>query len=66
MVVCDDVWFLWWFAVVCDGLRWFAVVCLLVTDMPQFRGGNPYFFSENLYQSVSFIDASMYRDMPIA
>ena len=28
--------------------------------MPQFRGGNPYFFSENLYQSVSFIYASMY------
>ena len=24
--------------------------------------GNPYFFSENLYQSVSLIDASMYRD----
>ena len=22
--------------------------------MPQFLGGNPYFFSENLYQSVSF------------
>ena len=24
-------------------------------DTPQFRGGNPYFFSENPYQSVSFI-----------
>ena len=23
---------------------------------------NPYFFSENLYQSVSFIYASMYRE----
>ena len=32
-------------------------------DTPQlFRGGNPYFFSENLYQSVSFIYASMYRE----
>ena len=30
------------------------------TDTPQFRGGNPYFFCENLYQSVSFIYA--YRD----
>ena len=29
---------------------------------PQFRAGNPYFFSENLYQSVSFIYASMYRE----
>ena len=29
------------------------------SDMPQFRVGNPYFFSENLYQSVSLIDASM-------
>ena len=25
-------------------------------------GGNPYFYSENLYQSVSFIYASMYRE----
>ena len=32
------------------------------TDTPQFRGGNPYFFSENPYQSVSFIYASMYRE----
>ena len=32
------------------------------TDMTQFRWGNPYFFSENLYQSVSFIYASMYRE----
>ena len=31
-------------------------------DTPQFRGGNPYFFCENLYQSVSFFDASMYLD----
>ena len=31
-------------------------------DTPQFRGGNPYFFRENLYQTVSFVDASMYRD----
>ena len=29
------------------------------TDTPQFRGGNPYIFGENLYQSVSFI--SMHR-----
>ena len=33
-----------------------------VSDTPQFRGGNPYFVSENLYQSVSFIYASMYRE----
>ena len=32
-----------------------------IADTPQFRGGNPYFFSEHLYQSVSFIYASMYR-----
>ena len=31
-------------------------------DTPKFRGGNPYFFSENLYQSVSFIYASMYSE----
>ena len=31
-------------------------------DTPQFCGGNPYFFSENPYQSVSFIYASMYRE----
>ena len=30
-----------------------------IADTPQFRGGNPYFFSENLYQSVSFTYASM-------
>ena len=29
-------------------------------DMPQFRGGNPYFLSKNLYQSVSVTNASMY------
>ena len=29
--------------------------------MTQFRGGNPYCFSENLYKSVSFIDGSMHR-----
>ena len=34
-------------------------VCIeLSPDMPQFRGGNPYFLSENLYQSVSFTNAS--------
>ena len=33
-----------------------------ITDMPQFRRGNPYFFSENPYQSVSFIHASKYRE----
>ena len=32
------------------------------TDTPQFRWGNLYFFSEKLYQSVSFIYASMYRE----
>ena len=31
-------------------------------DTPQVRGGNPYFFSENPYQPVSFIYASMYRE----
>ena len=40
------------------------------TDAPQFRGGNPYFFSENLYQSISFIYSSMDREnvhaIPIA
>ena len=35
---------------------------LILPDTPQFRWGNPYFFSENLYQSVSFIYASMYRE----
>ena len=34
----------------------------LLSDTPQFRGGNPYFFSGNLYQSVSFIYASMYSE----
>ena len=38
------------------------IVVVIPTDTPQFRGGNPYFFSENLYQSVSFIYASMYRE----
>ena len=32
------------------------------SDTPQFRGGNPYFFRENPYQSVSFIYASMYSE----
>ena len=38
--------------------------CLLddVSDTPHFGEGNPYFFSENLYQSVSFIYASMYSE----
>ena len=31
------------------------------TDTPQFRGGNPYFFSENPYQSVSFICINVSR-----
>ena len=31
-------------------------------DTPQFREGNPYFFNENPYQSVSFIYASIYRE----
>ena len=34
----------------------------VLTDTPQFRGGNPYFFSENPYTSVSFIYASIYRE----
>ena len=33
-----------------------------LSDTPQFRGGNPYFFRENPYQSVSFIYASMYSE----
>ena len=37
--------------------------CVIETDTPQFLGGNPYFFCENLYQSVSIVDASMYRDI---
>ena len=36
--------------------------CNTTSDMPQFRGGNPYFFSENPYTSVSFIYASIYRE----
>ena len=32
------------------------------SDTPQFCGVNPYFFSENPCQSVSFIYASMYRE----
>ena len=39
-----------------------SVFHLALADTPQFRGGNPYFFSENPYQSVSFIYASMYRE----
>ena len=35
---------------------------VLPTDTPQFLGGNPYFFNENPYQSVSFIYAWMYRE----
>ena len=27
VVVCGDVWWFWWFAVVCGGLRWFSVIC---------------------------------------
>ena len=49
------------------GLDHALVICDLTqilvvdgTDMPQFRGGNPYFLSENLYQSVSVTNASMY------
>ena len=34
----------------------------LLSDTPQFLGGNPYFFNENPYQSVSFIYAWMYRE----
>ena len=34
-------------------------ISLDCSDTPQFRGGNPYFFRENPYQSVSFIYASM-------
>ena len=37
-------------------------VMYTISDTPQFRGGNPYFFSENPYQSVSFIYAWIYRE----
>ena len=37
------------------------IVSFTYSDTPQFPGG-PYFFSENLYQSVSFIYASMYHE----
>ena len=40
----------------------FFVLSLSYADTPQFCGGNPYFFSENPYQSVPFIYASMYRE----
>ena len=39
-----------------DNVKW------PMADPPQFRGGNPYFFRENPYQSVSFIYASMYSE----
>ena len=39
-----------------------ALPLLHYADTPQFRGGNPYFFNENPYQSVSFIYALMYRE----
>ena len=48
--------FQWWFAF--QSNRFIS----LLTDTPQFCGANPYFFSENLYQSVSFIYASMYSE----
>ena len=41
----------------------FFCQCLAHTDTPQFRGGNQYFFCENLYQSVILrrcIDVSRY------
>ena len=38
------------------------VVYFVNSDTPQFRGRNPYFFSEILYQSVSLIYASMHRE----
>ena len=38
-----------------------GTVSVFIADTPQFLGGNPYFFCENLYQSVSFVDASMYH-----
>ena len=39
------------------------VIFEVYADTPQFLGGNPYFFGENLYQSVSIVDASMYREI---
>ena len=45
-----------------DYRRKYSRMLVACSDTPQFRGGNPYFFSENPYQSVSFIYASMYRE----
>ena len=44
------------------GMNGVVLLSRSLADTPQFRGGNPYFFSENPYQSVSFIYASMYRE----
>ena len=43
--------------------EWMGIKLCVNADTPQFLGGNPYFFCENLYQSVSIVDASMYRDI---
>ena len=40
---------------------WVRIMVNLTQTRHNFVGGNPYSFSENLYQSVSFIYASMYR-----
>ena len=47
-----------------DGDGVIVLTALAVADayMPQFHGRNPYFVIENLYQSVSFTNASMYRN----
>ena len=41
----------------------YAVAICAYADRPQFLWGNPYFFCENLYQSVSIGVASMYREI---
>ena len=44
-----------------DSILW-PTSDMIYAGTPQFRGGNPYYFSENPYTSVSFIYASIYRE----
>ena len=45
----------------CHWITFTTVDDSVIADTPQFRGGNPYFFSENPYQSVSFICINVSR-----
>ena len=49
-------------AIMAHRLEFFDGAYITKADTPQCRGGNPYFFSENPYTSVSFIYASIYRE----